>query len=221
MVQADDLKTALHPLDYLYSCMRLEPRLQLPLREGYGLPTSKTAMELVNAGVKFLPSDSIGFSNGIFKLPFMRVDEKTRRKLLNLIAYERNLRKTTTVTTYVNLMVDLMKTPEDVSVLCTAGIIDDCLESPQEVVKLYRDIISCGLPRPTADTLFIRFDIASYWDSKWRRSVAYLKRTNLRSPWALLLLVLLFSFISWWKGNEMKSVSLVFTINKGGQRATM
>ncbi|KAH7663967.1 hypothetical protein IHE45_14G090600 [Dioscorea alata] len=199
MVGVEDLKTARHPLDYLYSSMSLESRPQLPqLQEGYVLPTTKTALELSNAGVKFIPSESIAFSNGIFKLPFMKVEEKTRRKLLNLIAYERILCETTTVTTYLNLMVDLMKTPEDVSVLCAAGIIHDCLESPQEVVKLYRDI-SCGLPRPNADTLSIRFDISSYWDSKRRSFGVYLKRTYFRSPWAFLLLVLLFSFISWWK----------------------
>lgn len=198
MVGVDDLKTALHPLDYLYSSMSLKSRPESRLQEDYVLPTTKTALELSNAGVKFIPSNSIGFSNGIFELPFMRVEEKTRRKLLNLIAYERILNKPITVTTYVNLMVDLMKMPEDVNVLRASGIIDDCLESPQEVVKLYRDI-SCGQPRPTADTLSIRFDISSYWDSKRRRFGVYLKRTYFSSPWAFLLLVLLFSFISWWR----------------------
>lgn len=187
--QSEALEVALHPLDYVTSSMKIiRNKTMLPSFISKG--NWKSAIELSNAGVDFQISNNnqIEFNNGILRLPLMVVNYRTKRKLLNAIAYEQLRGGDTMLTASVIFMANLMKTPEDVNLLCSAGIILNNLGNHQEVVDLYSDT-SYRLMDFGRHHEAILCEINEYCGTKWRRFRAHLKRTYFRSPWDMLSLV--------------------------------
>ncbi|KAM0947152.1 hypothetical protein DsansV1_C08g0083111 [Dioscorea sansibarensis] len=136
-----------HPLDYIHECMKIRfPQADQSKQKGYSSPTIRTAIELSDAGAELRKSrnNDIMFNKGILRVPHTVVDDSTKRKLFNLIAYE-GLRCAcaaagAVITAYVIFMDNLMKKPEDVTLLCAVGILENNLGSPQDVVELYSAI---------------------------------------------------------------------------------
>ncbi|KAA8516939.1 hypothetical protein F0562_017243 [Nyssa sinensis] len=76
------------------------------------------------------------------KIPSIVVDESTRCKLLNLIAYEMcpNTPKELVITTYVFLMNLFIRDPDDVKELRSANILQNFLHNDGEVAQLFNEI---------------------------------------------------------------------------------
>ncbi|KAF2320799.1 hypothetical protein GH714_030909 [Hevea brasiliensis] len=113
------------------------------LRDSYGI---KSATKLNQAGIQFQKSktrclDDISFQSGVLKLPVIVVDETTESIFLNLIAYESlHVLAGTEVTSYFILMRSIIKDKQDVALLHSKGIIQNGLESDQEVAKLFNSL---------------------------------------------------------------------------------
>ncbi|KAH7663968.1 hypothetical protein IHE45_14G090700 [Dioscorea alata] len=183
-------KDIFHHLDYVYRCMDVHFPRVLSSQKYNSSPTMRTTIELSNAGAELQRSrdNIIKFYKGTLTVPRTVVDDTTKRKLFNLIAYERLRCTGAVVNAYVIFMANLMKKPEDVTLLCAVGILENNLGSPEQVVELY-SAISDGLVDSGGHLECIHGMINEFCDTKWRRCRAYLKRTYFRSPWALFSLV--------------------------------
>ncbi|KAK9268721.1 hypothetical protein L1049_000482 [Liquidambar formosana] len=104
--------------------------------------------ELKGAGIKFMPNQTgcikdINFCRygiyGTLTLPRMIINKSTRQTIVNLIAYEEEQNKSW-FTSYIYFLDLLIDDAGDVKELRTAGILDCCLSSDEEVAKLFNEI---------------------------------------------------------------------------------
>jgi hypothetical protein len=78
---------------------------------------------------------------GYLFLPPIIVDDSTRPKFLNLIAYEMCLdfKNDFGVTSYISFLDSLFNEANDVKILRKAGVLYNCLGSDEEVAKLFNE----------------------------------------------------------------------------------
>ena len=123
------------------------------------------------------------------KLPPIVIDDFTKSKFLNMVAYEmcRDAPDDYTVTSYVCFLCELIYDADDVKELRSKNIFYNRLGSDEDVVKIFNEI---------ADGLV---DLDAYGDVKARIQEHYDKRVNtwiaqglhdhFRSPWTVMAFI--------------------------------
>ncbi|KAF7135569.1 hypothetical protein RHSIM_Rhsim08G0051700 [Rhododendron simsii] len=178
-----------------------------------------SAIELTEAGIRLEPSfeimqERISFNtdDGVLRLPFLVADHAMESTFLNLIAFDGlhvgDLRGE--VTSFIYFMRQLIKSPRDVSVLISSGILkNNGIGSDEAIVQLF-DSLSKQAPilNPYTSKMIHVYD--GIWNYRCKRKNrlrayvvhAYHESTNW-SPWAywsILAAILLFilSFLQTW-----------------------
>lgn len=161
-----------------------------PLIEEIMIPS---VSELVNAGVKFVPTSgdlsTIAFDakTATFHLPVATLDGNTEAVLRNLVAYEASAASGPLVLArYTELMNGIIDTDEDVALLRRRGVVLNRMKSDGEVAKLWN-----GMTRSVRLTKVAFMDRAieevnRYYNSRWRVKTKRFMRKYVFSSWQLL-----------------------------------
>ncbi|KAG5521874.1 hypothetical protein RHGRI_034188 [Rhododendron griersonianum] len=156
------------------------------------------------AGVRFekgTPDDilNIKFSDGLFKIPPIRIRGNSESLFQNLIAYEQCDRHCTDkFTSYAVFLDCLINTSKDADLLCDERIIAHAL-STEDLAILFNGLYN--------DTLVYEFyyggvsqKVNEYHRSRWPTWRAILKRGYFNNPWSIssfiaAILILAFTFL--------------------------
>ncbi|XP_062076500.1 UPF0481 protein At3g47200-like [Humulus lupulus] len=153
--------------------------------------------DLKSVGIKMVPEysrglRSVSFSSRLYifgqlKLPPLIVDESTKQKLLNLVAYEMspgNHQKNYAVSSYLRLLDSLIDSEQDVKDLRSAHILRNLLSSDEEVARLFN---SLGRSLVSHDAYSsVKMEIQKYYEIKVVKWKAELTQEYCRSPWAIV-----------------------------------
>ncbi|XP_058194627.1 UPF0481 protein At3g47200-like isoform X2 [Rhododendron vialii] len=160
--------------------------------------------DLLRAGVKFekgTPDDilNIKFSDGLFKIPPIKIRGNSESLFRNLIAYEQCDRHCTDkFTSYAVFLDCLINTSKDADLLCDEKIIAHAL-STEDLAILFNGLYN--------DTLVSQYyygevskKINEYHRSRWPKWRATLKRDYFNNPWSIssfiaAILILVFTFL--------------------------
>ncbi|KAJ3678440.1 hypothetical protein LUZ60_002243 [Juncus effusus] len=171
-------------------------------RKNCGLTTKNfprmipSATELKEAGIAFKKSDSksifyVNFSNGVLKMPYINVEENTRPRIMNLIAFEQCSRqKHRPFTSYAVLMDCIINTPRDVLILQNSGVIENKLADEGELAMFFNQLRYCSYLDYEKHHLADVFqEVKNCYKSKWPRYLAKLRREYFSTPWAIIALI--------------------------------
>ena len=124
---------------------------------------------------------------GQLHLPPIVVDDSTRPKFLNLIAYERCLdfENDFGVTSYISFLDSLIDEANDVKMLRKAQILHNFLGSDEEVAKLFNDIGTDLVPNIEIYR-DVRSQIQKHYRSKWMTWIAQVFHDHFSSPWTFI-----------------------------------
>ncbi|KAK9139179.1 hypothetical protein Scep_008860 [Stephania cephalantha] len=150
---------------------------------------------LRNSGVKFLKKKSdkfmdIEFNNGVLRIPPLIIHDSTKSILLNLMAFEQCYPHCSThVTSYASFMDGLISCTRDVQQLRYRGIIVHGLGSEEEVASLFNKLCK-EIAFDVNDSYLagVSADVNEYFDTKWHRWRASLRRDYFSNPWAIVSL---------------------------------
>ncbi|KAL4189492.1 hypothetical protein AMTRI_Chr08g207390 [Amborella trichopoda] len=182
-------RSGMHPL-HICQMLSQSPWGKLPeVEEGLRNPEPyhkkvPSATALHDAGVKFqvIPSDSnmgIGFDGGVLKLPCLVITPATETFLLNVMPFEQlHVDMDNPFISFVNLMDNLIDEAKDVQRLVDSGIIENRMESDQEVAELFNRV-----------TKGMAFFENSHLKGVRMADLARFVNTYLRDPWAVIALL--------------------------------
>ncbi|XP_031497429.2 UPF0481 protein At3g47200-like [Nymphaea colorata] len=154
----------------------------------------RSAMRFHEAGIEFKKGNNSGLKisfdekHGVLTLPYISIEDHTAAIYMNLMAFERMHPKIQNheVTTYISFMDDLIDTAEDVSLLCSRGIVRNLLGSDEDAAKVFNKL-GDGMTFTPDEELYE--DLQSYVASDWNAARAYLKRNYFQNPWSILSLL--------------------------------
>ncbi|KAF3777068.1 UPF0481 protein [Nymphaea thermarum] len=156
----------------------------------------RSAMRFHEAGIEFKKAKrhsglNITFDKkqGVLTIPYISIDDDTTAIYMNLMAFERmhpKLIGNHVVTSYVSFMDELMDTAEDVSLLCSKGIVRNFLGSDEDAAKVFNKL-GDGIMDCLDSELYK--NLQSYVASDWNAARAYLKRNYFHNPWSILSLL--------------------------------
>ncbi|XP_043692956.1 uncharacterized protein LOC122643398 [Telopea speciosissima] len=198
-----DSTQPLHLLDLLRKeLVRDAPPPMSQLRGGMELDSwysFRTVTELKASSISCKRSTShslkgISFKTGFIKghllLPRMIIDDSTKSKFLNLVAYETcpDAPDDFTVTSYICLLDSLIDSAEDVKELRSKGILLNALGSDQQVADLFNDLTLELVPD---SELYqdVKSGIERHYKSKVRIWMAEVCNTYFRTPWSIIAFV--------------------------------
>ncbi|XP_054782716.1 uncharacterized protein LOC129290016 [Prosopis cineraria] len=130
---------------------------------------SCTANQLHEAGLKFEVHQDRGIfelecSEGVFKMPLIRINVMTEIMLRNLVAFEQchhNFEKYY-VTNHMFLLYNLIKTGKDVEILVEKGIMENFLGDNNDVatmiIKLSQQVVFAGI-NTNYGNLYVKLDV--------------------------------------------------------------
>ena len=126
------------------------------------------------------------FFFGYLHLPPITVDDSTRPKFLNLIAYEMCLdfKNDFGVTSYVSFLDSLIDEPNDVKKLRKARVLHNFLGSDEEVAHLFNEIGTDLVPDPEAYKE-VKVKIQKFYDTKYMTWMAQFIHDHFSSPWTI------------------------------------
>ncbi|XP_062087088.1 uncharacterized protein LOC133793852 [Humulus lupulus] len=164
----------------------------------HGRQDFRSVQEFKSAGIEFKPSNDgrISFRSkilnikGNLKLPPFVVDEGTKRKLMNLVAYEmcQPLDEREPVTSYVKFMDFLIDKEEDVKELRVSRVLRNRLSSDADAAKLFNEIGSeCFNPQIDCFQ-HVKEAIEEQCSRKYAIWVAQFYEKHFSSPWTVLSL---------------------------------
>ena len=161
----------------------------------------RNALELKQAGIQLKRSDTrclrdISFTKfrnfypGILSLPPIIVDDSTRSKFLNLIAYEMcpDFENDYGVTSYISFLHSLIDEANDVIELRKARILHNFLGSDQEVAHLFNEIGTDLVPNPEIYGK-VRSEIQMYYDNKWKIWISQVVHDHFSHHWTILAFI--------------------------------
>uniref|UniRef100_A0A5B7B9X5 Uncharacterized protein n=1 Tax=Davidia involucrata TaxID=16924 RepID=A0A5B7B9X5_DAVIN len=166
----------------------------------------RSLKELTTVGIQLEPIETdhvteIGYDRSILKIPCITVDESTRSKLLNLMAYEMcpDTPGELEFTTYVFFMNSFIDNADDVKELRSAKILQqNCLHSDDDVAQLFNDIgANLGSIPFTYNyetfTKKIQYDYEEkkkrYDNDKMRRYMEDFLAQYFKNPWTVFALI--------------------------------
>ena len=190
-----------HLLDHLRTKLLGKAQLEsYMIRKGKAVQdwqSYRNIQELKAAGIRFKRSDNsclrnIRFSKQILPfghlyLPLILVDESTRLKLLNLIAYEMcmDFENDFGITSYISFLDSLIDEASDVKMLRKARILHNFLGSDEEVAQLFNEIGTDLVPNPYL-YLNVKLQIQGFYDCKCTTWMAQFIHDHFSSPWTFL-----------------------------------
>ncbi|KAL6324001.1 hypothetical protein AAG906_006272 [Vitis piasezkii] len=173
-------------------------------------PSFRHIKELKAAGIHLQPSATssltdISFNSyffyGYLKLPPIIVDDSTKPKFLNMVAYEMcpDAPDDYAVTSYVCFLYELIDQADDVKELRSKHILYNCLGSDEDVAKIFNEIGN-DLVDPDAYKE-VKTSIQKHYDKRVNTWIAEGLHEHFRSPWTIIafiaaVLVLLFTGVS-------------------------
>ena len=127
---------------------------------------------------------------GYLWLPPITVDDSTRPKFLNLIAYESCLDFINDfgITSYVSFLDSLIDEANDVKMLRKAGILYNCLGSDEEVAQVFNEIGTDLVPNSKIYGN-IRFQIQKHYENNFMTLLAQFYHDHFSSPWTFMAFV--------------------------------
>ncbi|XP_030967381.1 UPF0481 protein At3g47200-like [Quercus lobata] len=127
---------------------------------------------------------------GQLHLPPIVVDDSTRPKFLNLIAYEMCLdfKNDFGVTSYISFLDSLIDEANDVKMLRKARILHNVLGSDEEVAKLFNEIGTSLVPNVEIYK-DVRSEIQKHYESKWMTWIAQVFHDHFSSPWTFIAFI--------------------------------
>ena len=134
---------------------------------------------------------TLGFLGlGYLWLPPLVVDDSTRPKFLNLIAYEMclDLENNFGVTSYVSFLDSLIDEPNDVKMLRKARILHNFLGSDEEEAQLFNEIGTDLVPNNEIYS-DVRSKIQKHYSNKWITWIAQFFHDHFSSPWTFIAFV--------------------------------
>ncbi|KAE8785656.1 UPF0481 protein [Hordeum vulgare] len=183
----------LHPLDILYTSLTHGDHQERTGSTAYVMPS---AMEIYEAGIHFRVSDTdslldVHFEHGVLSMPAIRVDDRTEKKFLNLMAFERlHPGAGNDVTAYVIFMDNIISSAKDVALLRSKNIIECGLGSDEEVAKLLNNTLNKGgVMSPSSRLHDVQRRVKAHCRMRWNRWRANFFQRYLRNPWVFISLV--------------------------------
>nr|XP_023898819.1 UPF0481 protein At3g47200-like [Quercus suber] len=141
---------------------------------------------------------------GFLWLPPITVDDSTRSKFLNLIAYEMCLdfQNDFGITSYISFLDSLIDEANDVKMLRKAGILYNCLGSDQHVAELFNEIGTDLVPNSEIYS-YVRLQIQKHYKNQLKTWLAQVYHDHFNSPWTFLaffgaLLALALTVVQTW-----------------------
>ncbi|CAK9185910.1 unnamed protein product [Ilex paraguariensis] len=161
----------------------------------------RSAKELRTVGIHFKRSESQRFSDikfessGFFsshlRLPPITIDDSTKSKLLNLVAYEAcpDTPDDFGVTSYVCFMDSIIDHDKDVEELRSKGILLNFLGSDEQVADLFNEIATDLVPNPHGYA-HVKECIENHYKNKTKVWMAEWRHAHFSSPWTVITFVL-------------------------------
>ncbi|XP_035547331.1 uncharacterized protein LOC118348888 [Juglans regia] len=152
------------------------------------------ATELEESGVKFKAAKNcttfaIQFSNGVWEISPLRIEDDTETFLRNLIAFEQYdpYNDSNYVSDYICFMDDLIDSPKDVKLLRRKGIIENWL-GDDEVASIMVNKLGRHVGISTSNSIYAKtsIDMIRHCAKRWNEWKANLRHNYFNSPWALL-----------------------------------
>uniref|UniRef100_A0A7N2M361 Uncharacterized protein n=1 Tax=Quercus lobata TaxID=97700 RepID=A0A7N2M361_QUELO len=141
---------------------------------------------------------------GYLWLPPISVEDSTRPKFLNLIAYEMCLdfQNDFGITSYISFLDSLIDEANDVKMLRKAGILYNCLGSDQHVAELFNEIGTDLVPNSEIYS-YVRLQIQKHYKNQLMTWLAQVYHDHFNSPWTFLaffgaLLALALTVVQTW-----------------------
>ncbi|XP_042508282.1 UPF0481 protein At3g47200-like [Macadamia integrifolia] len=194
---------------YLTTSQPSRSQIDVPHNNGDNWQSFRSVQELKATGIKCSCTRTccirdVEFQshliNGDLSLPALVIDDSTKTKWLNLIAYEAcpDFSNDFDFTSFVCFMDSLIDHAEDVGELRSEGILLNSLGSDQKVAELFNDLTIDLTPNPSAYKE-VKHRIEKHYKNKWSVWIAEAWRTNFRTPWtttaffaALFVIILTF-----------------------------
>ncbi|XP_073264437.1 UPF0481 protein At3g47200-like [Populus alba] len=181
-----------HLVDFISICH--QPTKQNP-KEKLEVVAVPSVKELHQAGVKFVLSSSkhlldIKFdrNKGILEIPRLQLIDRSEIIIRNMQAFEQcHGLKYHYVGDYICLMGLFLRASKDVEILVENRIIDNWLQSNEEVVKLFYNLNIKNIVW-SDDFLFTGLikDLNAFCERPWNNWKANLKQDYLNTPWAAI-----------------------------------
>ncbi|CAB4320290.1 unnamed protein product [Prunus armeniaca] len=184
-----------HLLELLRTTMLRSPNNESEIKEGTQRSHSfRNVQELQASGIHFKPSEgnslrSIYFGSyhrfhGILHLPQIKVDDSTRPKFMNLIAYEMcpDFHNDFGVTSYICFLDSLIDQPDDVKHLRKKLILRNFLGNDEEVALLFNEIGTDLVPNNNIYS-FVKDKIEKHYSNWGNRVMAQFFHEHFSSPW--------------------------------------
>ncbi|RVW20188.1 UPF0481 protein [Vitis vinifera] len=154
--------------------------------------------ELKAAGIYLKPSRTcfwrdVSFKSYFFfghlKLPPITIDDSTKTKFLNMVAYEMcpDAPDDYAVTSYVCFLQDLIDHADDVKELRSKHILHNTLESDEDVAQIFNEIGN-GLVSPDAYKE-VKTSIQKHYDKRVNTWIAQGLHDHFRSPWTFMAFI--------------------------------
>ncbi|RVW83120.1 UPF0481 protein [Vitis vinifera] len=154
--------------------------------------------ELKAAGIYLKPSRTsfltdISFESyffyGYLKLPPITIDDFTKTKFLNMVAYEmcRDATDDNAVTSYICFLDELIDHADDVKELRSKHILHNLLGSDEDVAKIFNEIANRLVDPGIYDPVKAR--IQKIYDRRVNSWIAEAFHDHFRSPWTSMALV--------------------------------
>ncbi|XP_042493075.1 UPF0481 protein At3g47200-like [Macadamia integrifolia] len=150
--------------------------------------------ELRNSGVKFRKRADcnfidIKFSEGVFEIPELWVDDYTDTFFRNIIAYEQHCYGGRHyITSYALLMDFLINTADDVAILRGCGIIKNHLGDDNKVSSLINNLCN---EVSTKHFCYgdLCYKVREYYNSPYNKWIETLRRDYCNSPWTIISVI--------------------------------
>ncbi|KAK2985548.1 hypothetical protein RJ640_014148 [Escallonia rubra] len=181
-----------HFLDFIRTCHTVGTSRRKPGKEEELFTPIPSAAELKEAGIGFKTGSSdrlldINYSNGVLKVPIIRVYDRSECVLRNLIALEHCLYPFDSyVTDYINFMNKLIDTSKDVDLLVKKGIIKSGLSDNSAVAALFNNL-GMHVTLRSSDYYFhqVSADLNCYYNVRMHKWKATFKRDYCKTPWMI------------------------------------
>ncbi|XP_043700236.1 UPF0481 protein At3g47200-like [Telopea speciosissima] len=151
-----------------------------------------SATELKEASVKFEREPNtclfnITFTNGVLKIPTMKIEDWTESLLRNLIAFEQYRDGNNYITDYAAFIDGLINSPKDVELLEKKGIIESLLGEPKEVAALFNGLLKeVTIMIDQYYFSSVCHDLDKYYKIPKHKWKASLMRDYCNTPWAFI-----------------------------------
>ncbi|KAL6139995.1 hypothetical protein ACLB2K_058296 [Fragaria x ananassa] len=195
---ADQTLRTIKPLEIVHFVDFVRKLYPLPpwdsqKRRSKEIPVSPTMTQLSRAGVKFRKGSEanmfdVKFEHGYLEMPKLTISDQTEVTITNLIAFEQSQcnDKEKYINDYFVFLNGLVKTPQDVDLLVSHGILDNKLGDSKKGCALIKNLVDGVVDYSKDYFYFIKLcdDLNEYYTMGRHQWKEYLVTHFLYSPWA-------------------------------------